>query len=76
MYKVRPVFHAGVEFVQISSLPPIQAELIGNMIPTKNLMEIHCGEILLKDCLKYDVYEQWYQLMRTQHYDRYLESQL
>ena len=76
MYKARPVFHAGIEFVQISKLPPNQAEHIANMISCGSLLQIRIGDEVLKDCISYDIYEKWYHLMRSRHYDIYLESQL
>lgn len=76
MYKVRPVFHAGIEFVQISKLPPKQAEHLASMIPCGSFLQIRVGNEVLNDCIRYDMYEQWYQLMRSRHYDTYLESQL
>ena len=76
MYKVRPVFHSGMEFVQILKLPAQQAEQLCNKIPSGSLMKIRIGEELLMDCISYDIYEQWYHLMGPQNYDNYVESQI
>jgi len=76
MYKVRPVFHSGYEFVQLSKLPPKQAEQMENRIPNASLMKIQVGEEMLEDCISYDDYEQWYRLIGSQNYDNYFENQI
>ncbi|MFC2125331.1 hypothetical protein ACFLU5_11000 [Bacteroidota bacterium] len=76
MYKVSPVFHAGIEFVQLSKLPAKQAEQIVNRIPGNSLIKIQVGEELLEDCISYDDYENFYHLIGYQNYDKYFESQL
>ena len=76
MYKVRPVFHSGFEFVQLSMLPAKQAEQIVNKIADSSLIKIQIGEVFLEDCISYDAYEQWYILIGCQNYDNYLKSQL
>ena len=76
MYKVRPVFHSGIEFVQLSKLPAKQAEQIVGKIPDGSLLKIQVGEELLEDCISYNDYEHWYQLIGSQNYDNYFESQL
>ena len=76
MYKLRPVFHMGFEFVQLSKLPAKRAEQIVSKIPDSSLMKIQVGEVLLDDCISYDNYEQLYQLIGSQNYDIYFESQL
>ena len=76
MYKVRPVFHSGVEFVQLSKLPAKQAEQIVNKIADSSLIKIQIGEVFLEDCISYDAYEQWYILIGSENYDNYLKSQL
>ena len=55
MYKVSPVFHSGIEFVQLSKLPARQAEQIENRIPVNSLMKIQIGDELLEDCISYHV---------------------
>ena len=76
MYKVSPVFHSGIEFVQLSKLPTRQAEQIESRISVSTLMKIQIGNELLEDCISYHVYEQLYHLIGSQNYDNYLESQL
>ena len=76
MYKVRPVFHSGFEFVQVSKLPAKQAEQILSKIADSSLINVQIGEMLFEDCISYDDYEQWYQLIGSQNYDNYFESQL
>jgi hypothetical protein len=76
MYKVRPVFHSGFEFVQLSMLPAKQAEQIMRKIADSSLRNVKIGEMLLEGCISYEDYEQWYQLIGSQNYDNYFESQL
>lgn len=76
MHKVKPVFHSGIEFVQLSKLPARQAEQIVSRIASDNLMKIQYGDVLLEDCISYHDYEQWYQVIGTQNYDHYFESQI
>ena len=76
MYKVRPVFHLGSEFVQVSKLPAKQAEQILSKIAASSLINIQIGEMIIEDCISYDDYERWYQLIGSRNYDNYFESQL
>lgn len=51
----------GIEYVQISSLPVNQRNSIRESINKKMIIIILKGEDLIKDCLQYRDYVNWYE---------------
>ena len=71
-HTVTPCTHG----VQLSKLPMHQAEQLAGRIPNSHLLKIQFEGEMLDDCISYDEYEKWFNLMGSQNYDNYLENQL
>ena len=76
MYKVNPIFYAGIAFVQISSLPKMQYDFLDQHIPSINRIHLTIDGEMLEDCISYEDYEHWYQLIDPQNFENYFESQI
>ena len=53
--------YKGIEFVQISSLPVEQKEIMVRSINHKMIITILKNDILLHNCLQYQHYTTWYE---------------
>jgi hypothetical protein len=58
--RAAPENYKGIEYVQISSLPAEQREMIMRSIHHKLIITILKEETLLHDCLQYQHYNTWY----------------
>ncbi|MGE0587239.1 MAG: hypothetical protein AB7O48_01590 [Cyclobacteriaceae bacterium] len=58
--KVPVEIYRGIEYVQISKLPPLQKELISQSLPADQIIKILTDKELLNDCVQYKHYESWY----------------
>lgn len=76
MQKVNPIFYAGLAYVQISSLPAKQCEFLDEHIPSVRRFQIMINGEKLEDCISYEDYEHWYQLINPQYFEVYFESQI
>ncbi|MDN4166790.1 hypothetical protein QWY31_14860 [Cytophagales bacterium LB-30] len=61
MDKVRPTFHNGLEFIQVSSLPGSQAQSLGEWLPISSYIKLMVNNISLEDCVLYKEYEYWFE---------------
>jgi hypothetical protein len=76
MQKVNPIFYAGLAYVQISSLPAKQFEFLEKHVPSVCRFRLIIEGENLEDCISYEDYEHWYQLINPQYFDNYFESQI
>lgn len=76
MYKARPLFHAGGEYVQISKLPGIQSEILNRYLTPRHKIKIDVYGEKLDDCISYSDYEHWFQLFNLKNFEIYFESRL
>lgn len=75
MYKVTPIYHAGQALIPFSGLPAVQFEYLDNHVPEMDRFSLTIDDENMGECIRYDVYEHWYQLISLTHYEKYLESQ-
>ncbi len=59
--RAAPENYKGIEYVQISSLPAEQKEIIYSSLHRKLIITIMKGDVLLNDCLQYHHYTSWYE---------------
>jgi hypothetical protein len=52
--------YKGIEFVRISNLPTEQSERIKASVPKEKIIKILKDEVILKDCLQYHHYQEWF----------------
>ncbi len=52
--------YKGIKFVRISSLPKEQSEKIQIAIPKEKIIKILQDEIILRDCIQYQHYQEWF----------------
>lgn len=52
--------YKGIEFVRISNLPKEQSERIKASFPKEKIIMILRDEVLLKDCIQYCDYQEWF----------------
>jgi len=52
--------YKGIEFVRISNLPKEQSERIHNAFPKEKIIKILKDEVILRDCIQYHEYQNWY----------------
>lgn len=76
MLKVQPVYHAGMEVVQLSGLPPDQFDFLSEHISSERYIEIHISGEDAELCVPYRDYEYCFQLLCPDHFDIYFDSQL
>jgi len=76
MQKVNPIFYAGLAYVQISSLPVKQYEFLDEHVPSICRFQLSIEGEKLEDCISYEDYELWYQLINPQYFDNYFDSQI
>ncbi len=76
MIKVAPTYHSGLAFVQLSRLPAIQFEYFDQYIPEVDRFELIVDNQNIKDCISYEAYEHWYQLINPQYFEYYFETQI
>ena len=76
MFKVSPTYLPGIAFVQLSRLPVVQFEYLNKHIPKIDRFRVEINNEKLEDCISYEAYEQWYELINPQYYENYLESQI
>jgi hypothetical protein len=76
MQKVKPIYFAGLAYVQITSLPPVQCKFLTEHVPDVCRIRLTIGDEKLEDCIPYEDYERWYQLINPQYFFNYFESQI
>jgi hypothetical protein len=59
--KVNARSFKGIEFIQISDLPPAQQEKILETIDHEFLIKILIDKKVLSNCIQYKDYEQWFE---------------
>lgn len=52
--------YKGIEFVRISNLPKEQSERIKASVPKEKIIKILKDEVILKDCIQYHHYQDWF----------------
>lgn len=52
--------YKGIEFVRLSNLPKEQSERINASLPKEKIIKILRDEVILKDCVQYRDYLEWY----------------
>lgn len=52
--------YKGIEFVRLSNLPKEQSERINAALPKEKIIKILRDEVILKDCIQYRDYQEWY----------------
>lgn len=60
MKKIRVRIYKGIEYVQLSSLPAIQAESLKHTLNERTLIKILMDDEILSDCVLYSAYEKWF----------------
>ena len=76
MQKVNPIYFAGYAYVQITSLPPAQSKFLDERVPDVCRIGLTIDDERLEDCIRYEEYEHWYQLINPQNFFNYFESQI
>ncbi len=56
---VEAEYYKGIKFVRISNLPKEQSEKIRIAIPKEKIIKILRDEIILRDCIQYQHYQEW-----------------
>lgn len=74
MNKVQPSFFDGTEYLRISQLPFDQAIIFREWMPETAIFTISHDEFVKDDCVKYDLYEYWFDLIKRS--SRRFESSL
>ena len=54
--------YKGIKFVRISNLPKEQSEKIRLAIPKEKIIKILRDEIILRDCIQYHHYQEWFRI--------------
>lgn len=52
--------YKGIEFVRLSTLPDEQSERIRASFPKEKIIKILKDEIILRDCIQYQDYQDWF----------------
>jgi len=52
--------YKGIEFIRISKLPQDQRDRINASFPKEKIIKILHGEVILKDCIQYHEYQEWF----------------
>lgn len=65
MDKVKPTYLNGLEFVQVSSLPYLQASKLADWLPISSYLQLMVHNINLDDCVLYREYEYWFDYCYT-----------
>jgi hypothetical protein len=60
MKKINVRIYKGIEYVQLSELPAIQAESLKNTLNERTLIKILMDDEILHDCVLYSAYEKWF----------------
>ena len=55
--------YKGIKFVRISNLPKEQSEKIRLAIPKEKIIKILRDEIILRDCIQYHHYQEWFRII-------------
>lgn len=76
MYKARPVFHSGLAIVQLSGLPNNQYDFLSEHVPSGNLIYVAIDGEDAELCIHYEDYEHCYQLLHSDNFESYFDSQL
>ena len=76
MYKAKPLYHAGREYIQISKLPAVQSDFLNRHIFVERKITLIINGENLEDCITYSDYELWFQLINLSNYEHYVESQI
>jgi hypothetical protein len=63
--RVASEIYKGIEFVRISSLPVEQKEKLWESFDRRNIIKILKDKSLLKDCVQYQHYKNWYEQTYT-----------
>ena len=76
MQKVNPIYYAGYAYVQITSLPHAQSKFLDEHVPAVCRIGLTIDDERLEDCIRYEEYEHWFQLINPQYFFNYFESQI
>lgn len=60
MKKIRVRIYKGIEYVQLSALPAVQAESLKHTLNERTLIKILMDDEILSDCVLYSAYEKWF----------------
>ena len=60
MDKISNRTYKGIEYIQLSSLPTIQAKSLMQSLNERTLIKILKDEVILNDCVLYSAYEKWF----------------
>lgn len=75
MHKVQPIFHSGRAFVQLTMLPPSQFEYLDRNIPEVERFRLEFNDEKYDDCISYEAYENWFELISLRSYENYIDTQ-
>jgi hypothetical protein len=76
MYKARPVYHSGLAIVQLSELPNNQYDFLSKHVPSGNLINVSIEGEEIEQCIHYEDYEHCYQLLNSNNFESYFDSQI
>ena len=76
MYKAKPIFHSGQAMVQLSKLPIIQFDFLSRNIPSDHMINVAVDGEERELCINYEDYEYCYQLIHSDNYETYFDSQI
>jgi len=60
MVKIQPNFHQGLEFIQLSQLPPEEASRLNRWLPSNGTFKVVLEDVVLEECITYDHYQCWF----------------
>lgn len=60
MKKLTYINYKGIEYIQLSALPAIQANSLKQTLNKQTLIKILMGDVILNDCVLYSAYEKWF----------------
>ena len=60
MKKLSICTYKGIEYIQLSTLPAIQADSLRQTLNERTLIKILVDDVILNDCVLYSAYEKWF----------------
>ena len=76
MHKARQVYHSGLAIVQLSGLSHNQYDYLFKNIPSGSLINVSIYGEDNELCVHYEDYEHCYQLLHSNNFETYFDSQL
>ena len=60
MKKLSICNYKGIEYIQLSTLPAVQADSLRQTLNERTLIKILVDDVILNDCVLYSAYEKWF----------------